>query len=63
MRRRLSKAGSAGALLVAWLVGGSSAAAQLATEGAAFLLLPIGAKSVALGQAVVAEFHTDFSQI
>jgi hypothetical protein len=55
MRPRLSRAGSAGVLLVGWLMACSPAAAQLATEGAAFLLLPIGAKSVALGQAVVAE--------
>jgi hypothetical protein len=33
----------------------SAVAAQLATEGATFLLLPIGAKSVSLGQAVAAE--------
>jgi hypothetical protein len=55
MRRSLTRAASAGAALLGLALSGAPAVAQLATEGAAFLLIPIGAKSVALGQAVAAE--------
>jgi hypothetical protein len=55
MRRGPFSGVSVVTLLTGVLVAASPAAAQLATEGAVFLLLPIGAKSVSLGQAVVAE--------
>lgn len=55
MRRRRSSLVTAATLLLGWLGTVSTLAAQLATEGATFLLIPIGAKSVSLGQAVVAE--------
>jgi hypothetical protein len=54
MRRRLSRALVG---LAAAVVAGLPAHAQegVATEGALFLLLPIGARAVGMGQAVVAE--------
>lgn len=56
MRRRRSERLVRFAVLIAAVAATvSDLAAQLATEGAAFLLLPIGARSVALGQAVAAE--------
>jgi hypothetical protein len=55
MRRRRFRGVAAATLVAGWLTTASTVAAQLATEGATFLLIPIGAKSVSLGQAVVAE--------
>ena len=55
MRRRRFSVVAAATLVAGWLTTASTVAAQLATEGATFLLIPIGAKSVSLGQAVVAE--------
>jgi hypothetical protein len=55
MRRRRFRAVATATLLSSWLLTASALAAQLATEGATFLLIPLGAKSVSLGQAVVAE--------
>lgn len=54
-RRRSNVIGIAATLVAGWLASATAVAAQLATEGAIFLLMPIGAKSVALGQAVAAE--------
>ena len=54
MRRRRSSRGVAGALAV--LLGAAPAArAQTGAEGAIFLLLPVGARTVGMGQAVVAD--------
>lgn len=55
MRQRRFRLKAAAALVTGWLATSPTMAAQLATEGATFLLIPIGAKSVSLGQAVVAE--------
>ena len=56
MRRRRSKLGAALALVVA-LATPAHAGAQggLAEDGALFLLLPVGARAVGMGQAVVAD--------
>lgn len=56
MRRRRSRR-RAGALALAAALLGAPVPAQtgLATEGAPFLLIPIGARALAMGQAVVAE--------
>ena len=55
MRRRRSSLPLA--LLVAWLAAATAGAqpSGLATEGAPFLLLPVGSRSVGMGQAVVAD--------
>jgi hypothetical protein len=57
MRRRRSKRGVAGCLAVVASLAGADARAQtdLTTEGAAFLLIPVGARALGLGQAVVAD--------
>ncbi len=58
MRRRRSNGLALGAVLVGMLASGSvPAGAQtgVATEGAVFLLLPVGARAVGMGHAVVAE--------
>lgn len=57
MRRRRSRRRLTGLIgLVAFLAGGPAhAQADLATEGAAFLLIPIGARALGMGQAVVAD--------
>lgn len=58
MRRRRSSRLASGALGLLLLVTGSATAAaqdDVATEGALFLLLPVGARAVGMGHAVVAE--------
>ena len=55
MRRRRSKARAAIALLSLVATTASAQPSGLTTEGAPFLLLPIGARAVGMGQALVAD--------
>ncbi|MDQ3697387.1 MAG: PorV/PorQ family protein [Gemmatimonadota bacterium] len=55
MRAAFRRAALSSALLLGGAPVVSGAQAGLATEGAPFLLIPIGARALALGQAVVAE--------
>ena len=57
MRRRRSRLRTGAAALAAFLgvAGGAGAQTAAATEGAVFLLLPVGARAVGAGQAVIAD--------
>lgn len=55
MRRRRFRIAAAAAALAFAAPTGSAAQSALDTEGALFLLLPVGARAVGLGQAMVAE--------